>query len=254
MADDILNDDVEKLYRARPEDFTELRTKLAAAAKKRGDKAESKRIASCRKPTTAAWVVNMLARSGDATQRLADLGERLRAAHAARDGDGIRALSAAQRKVIDGLVREGLAAAEVANPSQALRDDISGTLHAAIADPDVLARLGTLAKAERWSGFGEFAFDDTETAPEEAPEEEAESARKAEEAAEAERAEKERARQQAEADLEAARVELRTAEHKRDAAQKVVDDAARRVDELSVLAGRDGRRQRGAVTGRTGDA
>lgn len=260
MADDILNDDVEKLYRARPEEFTELRTKLAAAAKKRGDKAESKRIASCRKPTTAAWVVNMLARSGDATQRLADLGERLRAAHAARDGDGIRALSAAQRKLIDGLVRDGLTAAEVANPSQALRDDISGTLHAAIADPDVLARLGTLAKAERWSGFGEFAFDDTETAPEEAPDEEAESARKAdearkaEEAAEAERAEKERARQQAEADLEAARAELRTAERKRDAAQKVVDDAARRVDELSVLAGRDGRRQRGAVTGRTGDA
>jgi Skp family chaperone for outer membrane proteins len=250
-------DDVEKLYQARPEEFTELRTKLVAAAKKRGDKAESKRIASFRKPTTAAWVVNTLARSGDTTQRLADLGERLRAAHAARDGAGIRALSAAQRKLIDGLVRDGLTAAEVANPSQALRDDITGTLHAAIADPDVLARLGTLAKAERWSGFGEFAFDDTESAPEEAPDEEDEEDEEAEAArVEAERAqqEKERARQQAEADLEAARAELRTAERKRDAAQKVVDDAARRVDELSVLAGRDGRRQRGAVTGRARDA
>jgi hypothetical protein len=248
MADDGLDDEVDQLYSVRPEEFTELRTKLAAAAKKRGDKAESKRIASFRKPTTAAWVVNILARSGDATPQLADLGERLRAAHAARDGDGIRALSAAQRKLIDGLVRDGLTAAEVANPSQALRDDVAGTLHAAIADPDVLARLGTLAKAERWSGFGEFAFDDTTAAPAEASDEEAEAA------AEAERAEKERARQQAEADLEAARAELRTAERTRDAAQKVVDDAARRVDELSVLAGRDGRRQRGAVTGRTGDA
>jgi hypothetical protein len=261
MADDGLGDEVDQLYSVRPEEFTELRTKLAAAAKKRGDKAESKRIASFRKPTTAAWVVNRLARSGDATQRLADLGERLRAAHAARDGDGIRALSAAQRKLIDGLVRDGLSAAEVASPSQALRDDVTGTLQAAIADPDVLARLGTLAKAERWSGFGEFAFDDTEIVPEKDTSDDsadeahkAEEARKAEEAAEAERAEKERAKQQAEADLEAARAELRTAEQTRDAAQKMVDDAARRVDELSVLAGRDGRRQRGAVTGRTGDA
>jgi hypothetical protein len=31
-----------------------------------------------------------------------------------------------------------------------------GTLQAAIADPEIAARLGTLAKAERWSGFGEF--------------------------------------------------------------------------------------------------
>jgi valyl-tRNA synthetase len=33
---------------------------------------------------------------------------------------------------------------------------VTGTLQAAIADPEIAARLGTLTKAERWSGFGEF--------------------------------------------------------------------------------------------------
>ena len=37
-----------------------------------------------------------------------------------------------------------------------MRDDVTGTLQAAVADPDVAARLGHLSKAEQWSGFGEF--------------------------------------------------------------------------------------------------
>lgn len=72
------------------------------------------------------------------------------------DGDGIRALSAAQRRLIDELVRAGITAGGLTNPTTTLREDVTGTLQAAIADPDVLARLGHLAKAERWSGFGEF--------------------------------------------------------------------------------------------------
>jgi hypothetical protein len=149
--------DIDQLYGTRPEDFTALRTKLVAAAKKRGDADGAKVIAAARRPTTAAWVVNALVRSDDSARtRLADLGERLRAAHASMDGARIRELSAAQRKLIDELVRAGLAAAELADPSAALRDDVTGTLQAAIADPEVAARLGTLAKPERWSGFGEF--------------------------------------------------------------------------------------------------
>jgi hypothetical protein len=149
--------DIDQLYGTRPEDFTALRTKLVAAAKKRGDADGAKVIAAARRPTTAAWVVNTLVRSDDSARtRLADLGERLRAAHASMDGARIRELSAVQRKLIDELVRAGLAAAELADPSAALRDDVTGTLQAAIADPEVAARLGTLAKPERWSGFGEF--------------------------------------------------------------------------------------------------
>ena len=149
--------DIDQLYGVRPEDFTALRTQLAAAAKKRGDAGGAKQIAAARRPTTAAWVVNALVRSDDSARvRLAELSERLRAAHASMDGARIRELSAAQRKLIDELVRAGFDATGLTDPSAALREDVMGTLQAAIADPEIAARLGTLAKAERWSGFGEF--------------------------------------------------------------------------------------------------
>jgi hypothetical protein len=153
MADD----ELDQLYRTTPEDFTALRARLASAAKERGDTAGAKQISASRKPTTAAWIVNRLAlEHPEARARLRDLGERLRAAHAAMDGDRIRELSAQQRNLIEDLARTGFAGADVPDPTAALRDDVTGTLQAAIADPDVAARLGRLARAERWSGFGEF--------------------------------------------------------------------------------------------------
>ena len=144
-------DDVDRLYGVRPEEFTALRKELAAAARKRGDSDGAKLIAGARRPTTAAWVVNLLVRA-DATarRRLAELSEALRAAHAAMDGVRIRELSTAQRRLVDELVRVGFAAADITGPSAALHDDVVGTVQAAIADPDVAARLCRLAKAEQW--------------------------------------------------------------------------------------------------------
>ncbi|HET7665450.1 MAG TPA: hypothetical protein VFK56_05125 [Mycobacterium sp.] len=150
-------DELDHLYEEKPEEFTALRAKLAAAAKKRGDADTAKQIASARKPTTAAWVVNRVAlRDQDVRSRLAGLGERLKDAHTAMDGNRIRALSAEQRRLVDDLARAAFEEAELAEPSAALRDDVTGTLQAAIADPDVASRLGRLTKAEQWSGFGEF--------------------------------------------------------------------------------------------------
>jgi hypothetical protein len=150
-------DAIDELYSVAPEEFTARRKDLAAAAKKRGEPDAAKRIAAARRPTAAAWVVNSLVRTEEtARTRLADLSERLRAAHSAMDGDRIRELSGAQRKLVDELVRAGFAATGMASPSATLRDDVVGTLQAAIADPEVAARLGRLEKAERWSGFGEF--------------------------------------------------------------------------------------------------
>src|SRR5258705_5802197 len=150
-------DELDELYEVKQEEFTALRTKLAAAAKKRGDADTAKKISAARKPTTAAWVVNRLAlRNHDIRTRLADLGERLKDAHAAMDGEAIRALSAEQRRLVDAVARAAFEEAELADPTAALRDDVTATLQAAIADPDVASRLGRLTKAERWSGFGEF--------------------------------------------------------------------------------------------------
>jgi hypothetical protein len=155
---------LDRLYAAKPEEFTALRTELAAAAKKAGDPDAAKRISGNRKPTMAAWVVNALALDGTAKATLSELGSRLREAHGAMDGEAIRALTAEQRKVVDGLTRAALRQAGVASPSAALRDDVTATLQAAIADPDVTARLGRLTKAEQFSGFGEFVFTATVSA------------------------------------------------------------------------------------------
>ena len=153
MADDALDE----LYAARPEGFTALRTKLAGEAKKGRDTDTAKRISAARKPTTAAWVVNRLALGDeDVKGRLKDLGERLRDAHAAMDGERIRELSAEQRRLVNDLARTAFEEAELKSPSGALRDDVTATLQAAVADPDVADRLGRLTKAEEWSGFGEF--------------------------------------------------------------------------------------------------
>jgi hypothetical protein len=153
MADE----ELDSLYWVRPDAFTAQRTKLAAAAKRRGDDAAAKRISAARRPTTAAWIANRLAlRHKDVKQRLADLGDRLREAHAAMDGDRIRDLSAEQHKLIDELARAAFEAADVWKPSSTLRDDLTSTLQAAIADPEVTSRLGRLARAETWSGFGGF--------------------------------------------------------------------------------------------------
>jgi hypothetical protein len=150
-------DELDELYEVRQDEFTALRTKLAAAAKQRGDMDTAKQISAARKPTTAAWVVNRLAlRDRDIRTRLAGLGERLKDAHSAMDGDRIRALSAEQRRLVDDVARAAFEEAELADPSAALRDDVTGTLQAAVADPDVASRLGRLTKAEQWSGFGEF--------------------------------------------------------------------------------------------------
>ncbi len=156
MADSDL-DELDELYWAKPDAFIALRTKLSSAAKRRGDREAARRISVTNKPTTAAWVVNRLVIGRrEARQRLADLGDRLRAAHAAMDGDQIRDLSAEQRKLIDELTRAAFDAADLNNPSAAIRDDVGATLQAAIADPDIRSALGRLTRPERWSGFGAF--------------------------------------------------------------------------------------------------
>src|SRR6478609_1610783 len=150
-------DELDELYEVKPEEFTALRTKLTAAAKQRGDADAAKQISAARKPTTAAWVVNRIAiRDRDTRTRLAGLGERLKDAHSAMAGDRIRELSREQRRLVEDVAKAAFEEAELADPSGALRDAVTSTMQAAIADPDVAARLGRLSKAEKWSGFGEF--------------------------------------------------------------------------------------------------
>jgi hypothetical protein len=240
-------DELDELYEVKPEKFTAMRTKLAAAAKQRGDADTAKQISAARKPTTAAWVVNRLAiRVQDIKARLAGLGERLRDAHTAMNGEAIRELSAEQRRLVDDVARAAFEEAEIADPAAALRDDVTGTLQAAVADPDVASRLGRLTKAERWSGFGGFGdtamvFTSTRkaAAPREKPAEEAQPDHKpdhkSDEKRDAVRRQREKARaalaaaERVKADADAALTELQsdvaTARLRNDDARRRLQDA-----------------------------
>ena len=229
MADD----DLDELYWVRPDKFTATRSRLAAAAKERGDAESAKKISAARKPTTAAWVVNRLALShAKATQRLTDLGERLRSAHAAMDGARIREMSREQSKLIEELTRTAFDAAETTNPSAGAREDVSATLQAAIADPDVAGRLGRLAKAEQYSGFGDFglvASAETEDRPAERKQDEIRKAQAVLDEAEHAKADADEALAAARRRYAEVEAELRAAEKASHDAQEAVKEAGRQL-------------------------
>jgi hypothetical protein len=148
---------VAELYGAAPEAFTERRTELTAAARGAGDRAAAKAIGALRRPTRAAWVVNQLARADPgAPGKLAELAGALRAAQQAGHGPRLRELSAARGALVDALTAQALAMAGVADAPPSLRLEVSETLTAALADPEVAAAFaaGTLTRAVQWSGFG----------------------------------------------------------------------------------------------------
>ena len=147
---DLLADATAELYTADPDGFTGRRAELAARARDAGEPAVAKQITALRKPTRSAWIVNRLVRSDPGVRtRIDALAAELRGA---ADGARIRELTAARARLVDELTRAALA--ELPAPPAALREDVTATFDAAIADPEVAARLGTLARAEQYAGFG----------------------------------------------------------------------------------------------------
>jgi hypothetical protein len=147
-----------ELYGAEPDGFTARRGELAKAARAAGDAEAAKAISALRKPTRVAWLLNRLVREHpEMPASLAELSDGLRAAAEARDGKRLRELSERRSATVDSYT--ALALEPVTDPPAALRDDVSATLSAAVADPAVAAELaaGTLTRAEHWAGFGEFA-------------------------------------------------------------------------------------------------
>lgn len=222
---------IAELYSGDPDVFTERRRALAAQARAAGDPAAAKKIAALGKPTRSAWVINTLVRADPSVPaRLAALGDQLRAGEAALDGAIIRELSRARRDLVDTLVRQAVEQSGQRQPSAAMRDEITDTFSAALADPEVAAQVaaGTLLKAAHWAGFGLGIGTAAPPAPSAAPRKSGASKTGAALTAEAERdearmrAERQRERRQAVAD----------AEEKLAAASSVADAAAAAVREL----------------------
>lgn len=152
MSDrDLVAEAEAELYTADPDRFTQRRGELAAQAREAGQAEAAKRIAGLRKPTRSAWVVNRLVRTDpDVRARLAELSAELRDGE--KSGARIRELTAARGRLVDELTRQALA--QIPVPAAALREEVTATLDAALADPEVAVGLGTLVRAARWAGFG----------------------------------------------------------------------------------------------------
>ncbi|MFI7435705.1 hypothetical protein [Micromonospora haikouensis] len=151
-----------RLYTEPPETFVATRDAAVAEARRSGDPATAREIARLRRPTVAAWLVNLIAlRRPELVADLAQLAEALRAAQRDLRGPRLRELSAQRRAAVAALVAEArrLAAdAEGGPPVGKLPlDEVEATLNAALSDAEVAeqVRSGRLLRAASYAGFGE---------------------------------------------------------------------------------------------------
>ena len=148
------------LYAVPPEEFMAERKRLVAAEKADGDPAVAKEIGTLRKPSLAAWAVNLLAREApDLVDGLADLGGRMRAAQGRLDTDTLTSLRPERDQLLEEVVRSTvqLVADAGRTCSAAAQQDVRATAIAALADEQAMAAVasGQLARTLSYSGFGE---------------------------------------------------------------------------------------------------
>lgn len=146
-----LDEVADALYALPPEDFT-----AARDAEAKADPALRKRLATLRRPTVAAWVVNVLAREDSTTlEDLLALGPALAEAQSTGQGDRLRALSE-QRRALLGAVATRAVELAGRDVTAAVRLEVESTLDAALVDSASAdaVRSGRLVRALSFAGFG----------------------------------------------------------------------------------------------------
>jgi hypothetical protein len=253
---DPLQDAVAELYSSDPDEFVERRGALVARARAAGQTPVAKQIAGLRKPTRSAWIVNQLVRTlPEVTSELASLGEELRAAQGSLDGEALRELSRRRRELVESLTRQAFAVSGQQAPPAGLRDEVTATLGAALADPQVAGQLatGALERAAYSEGFGSIGPPDLTLVkgagdgaaaglPRTKPAQPAKRARRARAApppADQARAERERRRRAARAEAEQAAAEADRAGAAATAAEQELEATVQRLEEQLADARRD---------------
>ena len=135
---DGLRERAEELYGLRPEEFTAARTAAATAARDSGDRVLAKALQALRRPTVAAWSVNLLVRRRrELVDQVVALGESLRQAQSMLRGEALRDLTKQRRQLVAAVTREvrALASDEGQRLSDAAVRQVEETLQAAMADP-----------------------------------------------------------------------------------------------------------------------
>lgn len=147
-----------ELYVSPIDSFTATRNARANDAKAGGDADSGARIRALRKPSAAAWALNLLvAGSSEALPAIAALRDRIAAATAAGDRDVLRAASRERHDLVDRLLADARSAtADSGRPlSTPAAEEVSDALLAALGDADVAAALATgrLIVAPRTGGL-----------------------------------------------------------------------------------------------------
>jgi hypothetical protein len=159
-----------ELYGLDPKDFTAARN--AQAKELRAQKPElAKQVTALRKPSPAAWIVNLLARERtEKIEALVALGAAMRAAQEDLDRVELSRLSKQRRDDVRELVAEGAGLATTSNskPSAAVLTEVEQCLTAGTVDDDAAAAMasGRLIRALSASGFDEVDLEDAVAAPE----------------------------------------------------------------------------------------
>ncbi|WP_285026665.1 hypothetical protein [Plantibacter sp. ME-Dv--P-122b] len=148
-----------ELLRVPLSGFVAERKRLAVAARDDGDDDLATAILALRKPSVAAWALNVLtAHRPDLLGELERLGSALGDAQRSGDATALRTLGAERRSLIATLVTAtvGAAAAEGASLSGTVIETVRQSLQAASADADLAAQVssGRLTDAPTSSGTG----------------------------------------------------------------------------------------------------
>ena len=158
------------LYGLQPQDFTAARNARAQESKA-ADATLAKQIAALKKPSPAAWIVNLLAReSTDDLTALLDVGEQMRTAQEHLDRDALRRLGGERRAAVTALARAGADLADGAGraATSSVIGEVEQTLQAATSDPAAAAAVasGLLVRALRSVGYEPVDLDDAVAVPE----------------------------------------------------------------------------------------
>ena len=153
-----LDDAVDLLYGLDPTEFTARRDALAAEARTAGDRPLATAIKALRRPSVAAYAVNLLARElGDQVAQLIDLGHRLQQAQEALSAEEIRALGRQRHQLIAGMAQQAASLARDGGPpvSESALREIESTLEAALGDEGAAAavRQGCLVRSLSRTGL-----------------------------------------------------------------------------------------------------
>lgn len=151
---------MQTLYAAGPDEFMALRKRLVAEAKADQDKAVAEEIGKLRKPSVAAWAVNLVVRTApEVVEELVDLGGQMRDAQSRLDTTALTGMRKERDSAVEAFVRVATEAVdeEGRRLAPAAQQEVRATAIAALADERATEAVasGQLTRALSYSGFGE---------------------------------------------------------------------------------------------------